>query len=85
VRKGKAMTLYVGDRVGITGHKSVTHFGEIKQGEIVEIAEWNGKAPVYGKPKLTPTGQFKKAYMVKFDDGTGYIGAYESDELTELS
>ncbi len=69
-------------KVAIPGSASGAHFGHIKAGRIVALEYFNGQAPVYGKPKLTPGGQFRRAYMVKHAD-TGLVVAYIGQEIQE--
>lgn len=77
--------IQVGEYVGITGPKSVAHFRRVMPGVVEAIEEWNGQAPVHGKPRRKENGTYEKAYMIRFADGTNYIGPYESRELTKQS
>ncbi len=80
------MSLQIGDRVGITNPKSVAHFRRVMPGTIEAVEAFNGQAPVYGRRVVSEeTGQPLPAYMIRFADGTDYIGAYAASELTEVS
>lgn len=74
--------IIVGDRVRITGAKSVAHFGRSMPAKVLNIAEYNGEPPVDGKPEYTPNGTYRKAYILLFEDGSGYSGAYRRSEIT---